>query len=63
MSHVILGHAREAEPTHELLIVLRDGSRFLQYGTWDRLIALASGFSGQYKWLKMRPVSKKEIYK
>lgn len=63
MSHVTLGHIREAAPTHELLIMLRDGSRFLQYGTWDRLITLASSFSGQYKWLKMRPVSKKEIYK
>lgn len=48
------------EITHEMRIILRDGSTFLQYDTWDKLIALAGSFSGRYKKLTMKPVESAE---
>lgn len=48
---------KDPEITHEMRIILRDGSTFLQYDSWDRLIALACSFSGQYKKLTMKPVA------
>ena len=50
------GPYNRANQLHELRLILKDGSTFLQYDTWDKLIALAGSFSGRYKKLTMKPV-------
>lgn len=51
------GPDNRANQLHELRLILKDGSSFLQYDTWDNLIRLVSSFSGKYRKFTMKPVS------